>query len=604
MRKKILALILIIIMATTVLSGCTLITKNNFRDGARVVAEVNFGGLTETVTKTELVEYFYNNGGTYIQYYGMTVEEVLDLFKESLANSKLSILKSRIAIAEKLNVPATTPISEMLNKAELAKAINDTNDIFQTSFDELYEEVKTEYELLEEDDDEEEEEEEEKDTHTHDSLLTPRTKKTVEEEKWDPYEVIEVLPKTFFDALEIKDVYGREAKKRLEKNLAESRRDYNYYLNLQYNSLIVTKYRREIIEETQTVTEEEIMARYKEILNANIKTYNNDESKYSTAINSGAGTNVLHTAKDYGYVQQILIKFNDAQTAAITSYSTNFSNNKDAIELFTRNMVKKLNINVSNADYDAEADCIGFVKDSEGNATDVKYDAATLDAHPIDHNCSDAACPLYPFSRLSVTYGEILAELGAELAECGDDIQKRLAVFDKWIYLINDDTGIFNNAAGYMITPEGQESSYVSSFTELGRILVKKGVGSYNVTAEDIADNIEKNNIIIDEATGLTYCVSNYGIHIMIVNNIACSGDSNIITRDDGQFELSLDYVVDNANGKTLRDSIRETILTEKKSDTYTYSNLNFLLGNKESIKYKDKLYNSILKEINKAING
>lgn len=58
-----------------------------------------------------------------------------------------------------------------------------------------------------------------------------------------------------------------------------------------------------------------------------------------------------------------------------------------------------------------------------------------------------------------------------------------LEVATEWLYRVNDDPGMFatdtyngvtGKGNGYLITPEGEKSTYVDEFTALGRALVKK----------------------------------------------------------------------------------------------------------------------------------
>ena len=56
-----------------------------------------------------------------------------------------------------------------------------------------------------------------------------------------------------------------------------------------------------------------------------------------------------------------------------------------------------------------------------------------------------------------------------------------------WLYLVGDDTGSVssdsnNNGLGYVVTPKGEESGYIDSFTEQARALIANGGGSFERT--------------------------------------------------------------------------------------------------------------------------
>lgn len=613
MKKKIVSLILVISIFATFLSGCSILKLNTFRDGARPVASISFGGLQAVVTKTELAEYFAANGGTYIQYYGMTPEQVLDLFKESLANAKLNVLNARIEVSKQQKKDIGASLFDLLTKAEQKKAIDDTNKIFEDAFTELVKEVQKEKDLLNKvpEDEEEEEDKEDEDTHTHDSRLTPRATKTKVDPEFNPDEVIEGdLPVSYLITIEAKDKteIEVEALRRLNKNLKDSKRGYDYYLEKQHESLIVSHYKRTCVEKDVTVTDSEIQVRYNEIFAKNKATYGKDKEAYYTAIKTaGAGNNVIQN-DGYVFVKQILIKFSDAQTKEIEEFGKDI-NNEAALNEFRMNMVKNIKTSVSNTEYDAEKDCIGFIVDENGKITETKYDVA-VDKHPVDHKCSADGkddrklCPRYPFTERDVTYNNILDRILTDV-NAAASLKDKVEAFDKWVYLANDDTGMFNNAAGYCITPEGEKSEYVDSFTELGRELGKMAIGSCAIDNAKIdATKFTLQNYTSDKGT-VTMAISTFGIHIMMSTQIPSNGSADTTEEFEGVTRIKLNYIVDPINNKTLSDILKETILKEKKADATSYKNIQIVAGNKDTaIVYNDKLYKSIVKQMNKLYNA
>ena len=105
-KKNLLALTMAACLGLSCLTGCELVTTDNQRDMAQVVADIDItkstefaeGGAyakyasavgTETVAKRELITYFVNVGYMYVQSYGYTYSQAFDLIVTSLVNQKI-----------------------------------------------------------------------------------------------------------------------------------------------------------------------------------------------------------------------------------------------------------------------------------------------------------------------------------------------------------------------------------------------------------------------------------------------------------------------------------------------------------------------------------
>ena len=97
--KKILAVLLVAVIAISVLVGCDVITKNEERDYNQELAVIRYKGLTASVTKGEFNESFNSLAYYYVYYYGYTVEETAELILDSLAERELLILYVRDKIS-------------------------------------------------------------------------------------------------------------------------------------------------------------------------------------------------------------------------------------------------------------------------------------------------------------------------------------------------------------------------------------------------------------------------------------------------------------------------------------------------------------------------
>ena len=699
MKKKLFTVLVSTVLALLIVvaacfAGCDIIKVDEYREGQQAVATVKYKDLSLDVTKVELENYCNQYAYYYVSYYGMGVEEAVEYFYKTLTYNKLNVLKAIYAVAQKdgKTVDASKSVADiikgLLSNAEYDYAIDETNEAFESNFNSYLESVKSEYAALEQTD-EEEADEEETETVTL-NKLTARTTKTKESESHEF-----VMPETdiaaedvspfYFDSVTAENKYEIEAKRRLINSIKNAGYTdeivyYDYCLEAQLMSVILTKYQRECIEESDetAVTAAEINAEYAKMRAADLKNIKDAEA-YASAIEKGSSGTVLHNWGRYGYVQQILIKFTDEVTGDISAYEKQ-ATNADTVDQYRLTKIAGMTVNVSNYDYDSSATCTGCqlnpafdnTKTCTGakvtayyvkNAADLKDEAEGIEHLCTDENCplkkyipydtendkklnnddnsavlaliglnkedegfakanalaianghacDDENCPLKAYTELDVPYTEILDRIIEDLSAATTAAEK-LEAFDRWIYLVNDDSGIFNNATGYCITPEGADSSYVASFTELGRQLVLKNIGDYALTDDFIAAKIAEgnkdyNDIINytdEQGRKLTYCVSNYGIHILINGNVACTYDyagdaaTDGTEKDsDGNIWTTLDYVVDVAEGTTLRASIEKTLHDQKVADKKSYDNLNFYADKSAyTINKNKKVYKAILKE-------
>ena len=184
---------------------------------------------------------------------------------------------------------------------------------------------------------------------------------------------------------------------------------------------------------------------------------------------------------------------------------------------------------------------------------------------------------------------EVIEKLKTELKDKSFEEQREIAT--KYVYMYNDDNGMFNtnsknaitgNGNGYLITPEGKESSYVEEFTKLGRDLVKNGLGSYD------------------------YSVTDYGIHFMFVSYIPYDATASGV-KDD---EIPLKYTVyygrhddENDKNQTLEDVIVQDLKSKNTEARYQIDAQGAINANKDkSISRNKKVWDKTLKELKKSL--
>lgn len=197
-----------------------------------------------------------------------------------------------------------------------------------------------------------------------------------------------------------------------------------------------------------------------------------------------------------------------------------------------------------------------------------------------------------------------------------------------WLYLVGDDSGSVssdsnNNGLGYVITPAGEESGYIDSFTEQARALVANGAGSYERNADGgaVRDNfyVYGDNFVRSE-TSVDASSAYAGIFVLVASYVPydkTGWGSYTVTYDEAtdtygekQIDatafvdgvLPLDYVIthaaDLADCVTVGKSVEDAIFTGKKASLYEKTVNDFGVANYGNITYNEKAYKSLWKSL------
>lgn len=500
MKKKLLAMILIVAVVATLLTGCTLFPVDEERDYHQVVATVDYKDMSKDVLKGDLLNYYVQYGGTYIYYYGWTEAETLEYLCTSLARQNLLLLYAKEYLATQANPDITDAeiaamkAEDFLTVDERRYCIEQTNKSFEESWRSLITELEEEQAANEGTTDEEEPEEEET---TEEEELEARPVRPEEEES-DEY-VDEgmtdaaQLPKGFMDTVQSEidaetDATARKnmstALKELQDNLASGYKDYAYYLNSQYETRILDKYSEALGDALPGITDEELNARYNRLVAIDISKYT-DEEAYASALESTSDI-YYHTTQGYSQVRSILLKFTDEQTDALKTITNMVGDNEDAVKAYRailalgEDVAGKMpsqfasladlgvKVNVSNPDYDEEEDELADAYTDKG-----------VDYKVILYAMADDIAAKVAAAEKAATDAGIT---GSDL-ELVKQYAANEAITD-WIYLVNDDNGMFDSES-YVLSPSGSASSYVEEYTVLGRALAEQGIGSYALPADN-----------------------------------------------------------------------------------------------------------------------
>ena len=603
--KKFLAVILVTIIAITVFAGCDVITKNEERDYNQSLATVKYAGLTSTVTKGEFKESFNSLAYYYVYYYGYTVDEAASSILDSLAQRKLLILYVRDEIAKIQKVANTTAVADLLNAVEKNEAVKSANESMAKWYKQVFEELWKEANSSTDDKTDDKKDDDKVDeTDKIAARPTRPAKKEAEVDYTKPLDpakaeikFFEKAKKDLFTAKEWEELnkvegkvdYVDKALNELKKQLADNYKSYDYYLNSAYETQLIAKYKRELVKDFNP-DDVAIKSEYDRYVSLNKEKFSIEtEANYKSAISSSLTNTVYHpsTEHGYGYVFNILFKFSDEQSTELKNFTAG-QPDKELVKAFRDKLAKGIKVRKSNLNYDPEAVCDDCKEAQKNSKNPNKY-------------CTDKDCKAHPYEVYEEGHekaGEIkefdvqdvLKDIKTEI-ENADTFDKKREVAAKYVYMVNDDTGMYNtssknaitgNGNGYLISPHEDDKTYVEEFSKKGRELVKKGLGSYD------------------------WCVTDYGIHFMFVSYIPYDTTVSDVKND----LIPLDYTVyygreddENDKNKTLRDVIVQDLKSKNTEARYQIAAQNAIAANKgNSISRNKKVWEKTVKELKKSL--
>ena len=447
---------------------------------------------------------------------------------------------------------------------------------------------------------------------------------------------------------------------------------YDYYLNSQMSSLLVERLKR-MVGESVTVSDEEISKSFDSALAQNKETFAGSSANYESALKSSLATTYYHPTEDqgYGFVINILLKLDEDSLKELTDMITANPSNTEAILVRRNQLIADMEINVSNPNYKADS----TIEDKDGNTVEVRdamtdarnpYTTAGKTAeNPYDNsyeyevsegNHANDYSQILSFEKVDGEYqivfkatqhpamAYLLEKVPAfdkdgkvgiihQIHNSLDQVKQAVAdgeltkaegvywlreVATTWLYLVGDDSGAVskdsnNSGLGYLVTPEGKDSSFLEDFTSYARALIAQGTGSYSV------GTVENSMFTYDSATCSfsgdqkafavadsfikSKSTSNAYAGVFVLLNSCTVWDG---TTYDGTLPadgvLPMDYIVayakKQADVKTVRDNILETLTEAKKTDAYNALVNNMANNNKDSIKYNDKVIKQLWKDL------
>ena len=463
-------------------------------------------------------------------------------------------------------------------------------------------------------------------------------------------------------------------KKNLYKNNVED--CYNYYLDSQHQSLLVARLKR-MIGNSAKVTEQEIKEEFEAQVAKNKETFAGSDSSYESALTSTLNKTYYHPEADqgYGFVINVLFKLDSESMKTLNAMAKNDPTNVEAILLTRNRLIADMTAYVSNPKYDSTA----VVEDADGKKielrdpmTDEKNPYNNVggnqdtsyqveggnnynqivefkkvdDAYQIVYNATEHPAMAYLSNKVSVfdKDGQIglIHQIHNSLnqvktAVAANEITKEEGVYwlrevaTTWAYLVSDDPGATssesnNNGLGYLVSPEGKDSSFLADFTDYARKLVAAGTGAYSDGT--VSDDMFRGNLVNGEFAGnykafvvadslvngaekATASDSAYAGVFVLLNSYTV-WDANNVSSDAekkgdvlgsmSENTLPSNYVMTfakkSSDAKTLYDVIYDTILEAKKNDLYNSKVNTMVASHKDGIEYFDKVIKQLYKDL------
>lgn len=238
---------------------------------------------------------------------------------------------------------------------------------------------------------------------------------------------------------------------------------YMYYLsgkNIERNLKITLM--QEYIEDSVTVTSDEVLAEYERLLTEQVQSYTADISNYYTA--AAANSTIYYVPdQNYFYVKHILLPFSSEQTASLTAFKA--LNGKTTAEI-------------------------------ESYRADL---ANSIVAYKHVNGENDTANPY--------TVDQVMNIIKSRMLPLSGHAREADRAFDDLMYDFTTDTAIFNNAIGYPVRyklGDGDTETYMQEFADASRELYD----GYMAGTVKIGDVLYKK------------VVTDYGVHILYLSSV------------------------------------------------------------------------------------
>lgn len=300
------------------------------------------------------------------------------------------------------------------------------------------------------------------------------------------------------------ELEGDELTAALDAKLEELGVTYDAVYENQKRIYALDKLEAHVYDGVEDPTEEELQAELENHVASAQTTYASSLSAYGTAVNNGS--TVYYRPAGYRMVKQILIQFNDEDTAAIDGYEASLSAANSAVTT-QQNLLISLEVE----DIDALVAQVSVELDPEtGDVADVTASFTEELAEEVAAAVQELAKAQAQQEFFAAKVEEATRAAFANIAKEADEVLAQLADGADWDELAaehNDDPGMMEGAAtaetGYAVC-EGF-TAFDTAFTEAAMNIPKVGLwsdkteGAYGYYIIQYTSDVEEGPVALDE---------------------------------------------------------------------------------------------------------
>lgn len=578
-KKKIFLIITVILVLSFALAGCTMFSINKERDYKQTVASLTVDGVDVNITKGQLNESFMQNYQTYAQY-GLTAEEILNLSLVNLAKREVLLVMAKDARGDK-----NSDAYSLLSDNEKAWVMKTTNKMFSDNWDELVKKKsKDEYNKNKDKDKEDDDTEilfparKEYNEPEEDKEFKAYEKYTLEDDFFTQKGSATGIEKEAIDEIkkDIEDQYkdfsyfrDRNAEGRLLEEYQKTHKgvdiditedalmeEYNFTVNANKDKYLKgSNYATDIESDNGTILYHK--GQYFKVKSNLLSFGKQQESIYKQWAAQYPGESSAAYIQKYRKALVTGGEENSAEKVLLDEMTDKLSYKKGSFD-------RGLLVNISNLNYKTGVYCVN--KDCDCHNSNDKHKQLRED---IENNktiwggetgdletplCQCPQCEFNAYVAYNVPYTSVLNMMANDIAQAEVDAtaeynekynkatfnaeasvtagrkmfvaDKKIETFDKWIFRVNDDPGMMDGKE-YLVTPAGQESTYVAEFTALARAIISdetatRGVSSTTLSSYNIGDKTVELMTQKDAETNnsISYVINDFGVHIIMISTL------------------------------------------------------------------------------------
>ena len=521
MKKKFVGLLLCFtLFSMSILTGCSLFTRNTQLYYDTIVSTLEKDGKTISITKKELIEAYSNYGAMYEQYYGYSAKEAYDMSLKIVENRKITVSEAEDIVE---------------SRGGLTK--KEKGYIWQETMDGLIDNINSYYnDIVGEESSSSDEETITFEGYSKNAKIENGqiVRTSIPTKVLDGFEYDESNAHDFTNKKDLNVIYenfielvtsgNEDYQKAFEKykqalisseqglNLSQDSpslfaREIERLCDIMYENYMVEVYSEEYenYDEVSSVTINDILSLYSSKVRRGYVQYEiENDSSYDSTIQEDASS-VYYYKNDgtqYFTVANILLKFDDQQQETYNNLYKKF---------YGQSPSDGDTPDVGDMGYDGSYSREAYENDLNALYASLKPVVREKDA---DGN--------YVEKESSLTAQGLLELIQTQLKNA-KSINEKADLINQYIYMYNEDTGMFNAKSCYVI---GQDedgnavSSFVKEFNEAGLSLYNNGAGKFGDTS--------------------SYVRTSYGLHIVIYTGPAENENIKALqTNVDENYSLS-----------------------------------------------------------------